>query len=182
MPPGLLSDRRVVVILVVLALLAVETLFQRFGASTNTAERPVPAPPPASRPSDAPDDEDAGSLAREERQGGHLIRKHVGQSPEQLRTRLDRERNISAASTFTDLATAQEAVSAALRGNRDRISRWQAESSPRLVVNYTAPQNIGITLRRGDREAEPTRRLRLVLIRDQRESDGYRILTGYPTP
>lgn len=182
MPPGLLSDRRFVVIIVILGLLAVETLFQKFGSPATTSDRSTPAISSSTGPGDAVDNEDEGSLAREERQGGHLIRKHVGQSPEQLRARLDRERNISAASTFSDLATAQEAVSTALRGNRDRISRWLAESNPRLVLNYTAPQNIGITLRRNDREAEPTRRLRLVLVRDTRESDGYRILTGYPTP
>ena len=182
MPPGLLSDRRFVVIIVILGLLAVETLFQKFGSSATTNDRSTPTTTSSAGRGDASDNEDEGSLAREERQGGHLIRKHVGQSPEQLRARLDRERNISAASTFTDLATAQEAVAAALRGNRDRISRWLAESSPRLVVNYTAAQNIGITLRRNDREAEPTRQLRLVLVRDTRESDGYRILTGYPTP
>ncbi len=182
MPPGLLSDRRVVVILVLLGLLAVETLFQKFGTSATTGDRQTSPTSSSPGQGEAPDNEDEGSLAREERQGGHLIRKHVGQTPEQLRARLDRERNISAASSFSDLATAQEAVSAALRGNRDRISRWLAESSPRFVVNHTAPQNIGITLRRNDREAEPTRRLRLVLVRDPRESDGYRILTGYPTP
>src|SRR5262249_39348534 len=115
-------------------------------------------------------------------QGGHLIRKHVGQTPEQLRARLERERNISAASSFSDLATAEVAVDAALKANRERIIQWLAGSSPRYVINSTAPNTVGITMRRGDRAAEPTRRLRLVLVRDQRESDGYRILTGYPIP
>ena len=73
-------------------------------------------------------------------------------------------------------------MAAALNSNRDRISQWLAGSSPRFVVNYTAPNTVGLTLRRGDRDAEPTRRLRLVLVRDNRERDGYRILTGYPTP
>lgn len=182
MPPGLLSNRRVVIVLIVLGLLAVETLFQKFGTSATTSDRQAPTVSTSPGQNEGPDDEDEGNLAREERQGGHLIRKHVGQTPDQLRARLDRERNISAASSFSDLNTAQDAVSSALRGNRERISRWLAESSPRLVLNYTAPQTIGITLRRNDRDAEPTRRLRLVLVRDTRESDGYRLLTGYPTP
>ena len=80
------------------------------------------------------------------------------------------------------MATAEAAVRAALSSNRDRIAQWLAQSSPRLVVNYTAPSPVGITLRRGDPAADPTRRLRLVLVRDTRERDGYRILTGYPTP
>jgi hypothetical protein len=177
----LLSDKRVVALLVLLTLLLVQTLSQKFGASASPDGPIVPRPPDIASPA-ATDDEDEGNLAREERQGGHLIRKHVGQTPQQLQDRLERERNISAASSFTDLASAEEAVSAALRENHDRIAQWLAQSSPRFVVNYTAPQIIGITLRRGDRDVESTRRLRLVLVRDARESDGYRILTGYPTP
>jgi hypothetical protein len=182
----LLSDRRVVALLVLLTLIIVQAVSQRFTASADSASRPPPRIEPAARApgngGDTGEDEDEGNLAREERQGGHLIRKHVGQTPEQLRARLDRERNISAASSFTDLATAEAAVSAALHSNRDRISQWLAQSSPRFVVNYAAPQTVGLTLRRNDRDAEPTRRLRLVLVRDTRERDGYRILTGYPVP
>ena len=178
----LLSDRRVVAVLVLLILILVQAVSQRFGASTNSTDHSAPAARGPGNVAETGEDEDEGSLAREERQGGHLIRKHVGQTPEQLRTRLNRERNISAASSFSDLATAEAAVAAALSSNREHIAQWLAQSSPRLVLNYTAPNNVGLTLRRGDREAEPTRRLRLVLVRDTRERDGYRILTGYPTP
>jgi hypothetical protein len=180
MVPRLLSDRRVIAVLVLLTLIIVQAVSQRFGASANSPEPPTARAPGVS--GDTGEGEDEGSLAREERQGGHLIRKHVGQSPEQLRARLVRERNISAASSFSDLPTAEAAVTAALNSNRDRISQWLAQSSPRFVVNYTASHVVGLTLRRGDGDAEPTRRLRLVLVRDNRERDGYRILTGYPTP
>ncbi len=176
----LLSDRRAVAVLVLLMLIVIQVISQRSSAPANSRDTPAVQTPGTI--AETGEDEDEGKLAREERQGGHLIRKHVGQSPEQLRARLDRERNISAASSFSDLATAEAAVAAALNGNRDRIAQWLAQSSPRLVVNYTAPNNVGLTLRRGDRDAEPTRRLRLVLVRDTRERDGYRILTGYPTP
>jgi hypothetical protein len=182
----LLSDRRVVALLVLLTLIIVQAVSQRFNPAANSANRSLPHSEPAPRApgngGDTSEDEDEGNLAREERQGGHLIRKHVGQTPEQLRARLDRERNISAASSFADLATAEAAVSEALQTNRDGISQWLAQSSPRFVVNYTAPQTVGLTLRRNDRDPAPTRRLRLVLVRDPRERDGYRILTGYPVP
>jgi len=176
----LLSDRRVIAVLVLLILIIVQVISQRFNAPANSSHSPPARAPSVS--GETGEDEDEGSLAREERQGGHLIRKHVGQTPDQLRARLDRERNISAASSFNDLSTAEAAVTAALNSNRERISQWLAGSSPRLVVNYTAPNTVGLTLRRGDRDAESTRRLRLVLVRDNRERDGYRILTGYPTP
>ena len=180
----LLSNKRVVALLVLAVLFGVDMLIQKFSGKTIPDDRRTPASvEKRDNPPEATDDEeDEGKLAREERQGGHLIRQHVGQTPEQLRARLDRERRINAASSFTDLASAEQAVAAALRTNRDHISRWLADSSPRFVLNYTAAQNIGITLRRDDREPVQTRRLRLVLVRDPRESDGYRILTGYPTP
>ena len=38
-------------------------------------------------------------LSHDEDRGGHTLRKHVGRSDDQLRQRLARERNISAAST-----------------------------------------------------------------------------------
>ena len=176
----LLSDRRVVAVLVLLTLIIIQAVSQRSNAPAKAGGTPTAQNTGAT--TETGEDEDEGKLAREERQGGHLIRKHVGQSPAQLRERLDRERNISAASSFSDLATAEAAVSAALGANRDRIAQWLAQSGPRLVVNFTAPNNVGLTLRRGDRDTEPTRRLRLVLVRDTRERDGYRILTGYPTP
>ena len=176
----LLADRRVVAILLLLTVIVIEVVSQRSSKSSDNTARPTASAPGAI--GETGDDEDEGNLAREERQGGHLIRKHVGQTPEQLRARLDRERNISAASSFTDLPTAEAAVDAALKANGDRINQWLAGSSPRYVVNYTAPDTVGITVRRGDSEAQTTRRLRLVLVRDNRERDGYRILTGYPTP
>ena len=172
--------------MVVVVLFAADKLIEKFNSPANRDDPPTSSPPSSverkDQPAEASDDEDEGTLAREERQGGHLIRKHVGQTPEQLRARLDRERHINAASSFHDVASAEAAVAVALRANRDRIARWLGDSSPRFVVNYTADQNIGITLRRGDQNPETTRRLRLVLVRDSRESDGYRILTGYPTP
>ncbi|MBS0661194.1 MAG: hypothetical protein JSR82_23495 [Verrucomicrobia bacterium] len=127
------------------------------------------------------DDEDEGSLQAEERAGGHLIRKHVGQTPEQLQARLSRERNLNAVSTFPDLATAEAAVKEAQRAQRGRIDRWlRGEGGDRLVLTHRMDRVIGVTLRRGDREPRPARAVRLVLVKDRRESDGYRILTGYP--
>jgi len=176
----LLADRRVVAILLLLTVIVIQVVSQRSSKTSDNPPRPAASAPGAI--SETGEDEDEGNLAREERQGGHLIRKHVGQTPAQLRARLERERNISAASSFTDLPTAETAVDAALNANRDRINQWLTGASPRFVVNYTAQNTVGITLRRGDGDAQSTRRLRLVLVRDNRERDGYRILTGYPTP
>lgn len=176
----LLTDRRVAAVALLLIVVIYQVVSQRSEKPADNSPRPTVSVPGSL--GETGEDEDEGNLAREERQGGHLIRKHVGQTPEQLRARLERERNISAASSFSNLPTAEAAVDAALKANRDRINQWLAGSSPRFVVNYTASNPVGFTMRRGEAEARSTRRLRLVLVRDTREQDGYRILTGYPTP
>ena len=61
-------------------------------------------------------------LIRDEAAGGHILQKHVGQTDAQLRERLERERHITGASTYTDRAAAEHAVGAA-------IARPKTESS-----------------------------------------------------
>src|SRR5260221_2538567 len=57
-------------------------------------------------------------LGRDEQRGGHTLARHVARTNEELRERLERERNISAASTWTDRATAGVAVGPGLGGGR----------------------------------------------------------------
>ena len=64
-------------------------------------------------------------LSRDEGRG-HTLGKHVGRADDELRERLEREPNISAASTWTDRATAEDTVAAALRAERGRIERLEA--------------------------------------------------------
>jgi hypothetical protein len=54
---------------------------------------------PAAQPADAPDRYD---LTAAERLGGHTLARHVGRTDAQLRDRLRREKNVSAASTYDD--------------------------------------------------------------------------------
>ena len=63
-------------------------------------------------------------LSKDEERGGHTLRKHVGRTDEQLRQRLQQERNISAASTWTDRTAAEETVQAALHAERGKIEKW----------------------------------------------------------
>ncbi len=198
MPPALarlLSDRRVWVLIVALIAGGYQAVTRPGNAPDPSGRSPGPAravqraPGPHSGPSrnaspsagqDAEDE--SPSLATEERHGGHLIKKHVGQTPDELRARLAREPDVSAASSFTDLPTAETAVAAAIRAERGRIDRWLAGGEPRLVFNHRFDREVGITLRRGDNAPRAARGLRLVLVRDRGEADGWRLLTGYPVP
>src|SRR5690242_16420966 len=64
-------------------------------------------------------------LAKDEAAGGHTLARHVGRSDDELRERLSRE-HISAASTYTDRATAEAAVGAAIAANQSKVYEWVA--------------------------------------------------------
>jgi toxin YxiD len=122
----------------------------------------------------------ARDLSQDEAAGGHILRKHVGRTDEQLLERLDHERNISGASTYTDRATAERVVGAAIARSQDRIQRWLNRSGghPNLVLDYDADQPIGRTINRGESESRPCSHALVVLKYDP--PSGYYVLTSYP--
>ena len=119
-------------------------------------------------------------LARDEQRGGHTLDKHVGRTDDQLRERLERERDISAASTWTDLTAAEETVAAALRANQGKIDRWNDRGYPRtnLALHFDAGHPIGRTMHHGERTSEPCSGAVVVLKADR--DGGFFVLTTYP--
>lgn len=122
-------------------------------------------------------------LERDEALGGHTIERHVGKTDEELRARLRRETQISAASTYTDLATARRVVGAAVAQSRARIEAWSQRtgSRPNLVVNYAEPggRSIGRSIRRGARVGS-TATQALVVLRWLPRERRWIVLTSYP--
>jgi len=118
-------------------------------------------------------------LSRDEAAGGHVLKKHVGQSDDELRERLRRERNISGASTYTDRATAERAIGAAIAQNRERIQRWleRPGKHANLTLDYESDRPIGRTLNRGDSEPKPCPHALVVL---KYADPSYYVLTSYP--
>jgi hypothetical protein len=134
-----------------------------------------------------PKSETAGSgsardLSQDESAGGHTLRKHVGRTDDQLRERLRHERNISAASTWTDRNTAQQAVGTALEQSRAKIDRWRSRDGghANLVIDYDGDQShpIGRSLRRDADQPEPCSHATIVL--RWAPPDSYYVLTSYP--
>jgi hypothetical protein len=118
-------------------------------------------------------------LSRDEAAGGHVLRKHLGRTEDELRERLERERNISGASTYTDRGTAEHAVGAAIALSQDRIQRWLSRPGghPNLVLDYDSSQPLGRTLNRGDSQSRPCSHAVVVL---KYAAPSYYVLTSYP--
>jgi toxin YxiD len=121
-------------------------------------------------------------LSQDEAAGGHTLKKHVGRTDDQLRERLNHERNISAASTYTDRQTAEQVVGTALQQNREKISRWAEREGghPNLVLDFNGDDAhpVGRSLRRGDDQTQPCSHA-VVVLRWVSASEYY-VLTTYP--
>jgi len=121
-------------------------------------------------------------LSQDEDAGGHTLKKHVGRTDDDLRERLRRERNISAASSYTDRAAAELAVGVALQQNQAKIDRWlnREGGHPNLVIDYDGDpaHPIGRTMNRGDEQSRPCAHAVVVLKWDGDRN--YHVLTTYP--
>jgi len=119
-------------------------------------------------------------LRQDEAAGGHILRKHVGATEEQLRERLERERNITGASTYTDRSTAEHAVGAAIAQSQDQIQNWLNRTGrhPNLVLDYDSDVPIGRTMNRGEVHSHVCAHA-LIVLKYSGPNDYY-VLTSYP--
>lgn len=87
--------------------------------------------------------------------GGHSLRSHVGRTPQQLRTRLNRT-GFRLVSTFRDQPTATAALREAVRQNDGRIRGWlMSGQGDRFNIEMRSPVALGTVLGRGDRIPTP---------------------------
>lgn len=122
-------------------------------------------------------------LLRDEAAGGHTLARHVGRTDGQLAERLRREPQISAASTYTEVAAARRTVTLALAQSRDKVQAWASRrgSRPNLVLNVTdrGGSPVGRSLSRGERVPRPSDRA-LVVLRWLDQERRWIVLTSYP--
>jgi hypothetical protein len=146
---------------------------------------PAPAAreaPPAADRQPAAAAADRYDLQRDEARGGHTLARHVGRTDAELRERLRREPGISAASTYTDLATAEQVVAKTLARQRTRVDKWLARQGPRpnLALDYRGDgrETIGRSITRRNPQPALCRNAVVVL----RWTGGRRfiVLTSYP--
>jgi len=119
-------------------------------------------------------------LRQDEAAGGHILRKHVGQTEEQLRERLGRERDITGASTYTDRSAAEHAVGAAIAQSQGQIQNWLSRPGrhPNLVLDYDSDVPIGRTMNRGEIHSRVCEHALIVL--KYAGPNDYYVLTSYP--
>jgi hypothetical protein len=119
-------------------------------------------------------------LTRDEAAGGHILRKHVGQTEQQLRQRLRQEQNITGASTYADLSTAEQAVGAAIAQSQREVQNWlnRQGKHPNLVLDYDSPGPIGRTMNRGEYQSHVCAHALVVL--KYAGPNRYYVLTSYP--
>ncbi|UII74332.1 DUF6531 domain-containing protein [Pseudomonas sp. HN11] len=121
-----------------------------------------------------------GGLAAHEKAGGHLMEKHIGRTDQQLAERLQREPHVPTASTFPDRATAESAISKVLDNNKSKIKDFLKGTEHQLVINQRTPGPIGTSWKRGAKTPTPGTQIRLIIRRDKKMPNGYRIHTGFP--
>jgi len=120
-------------------------------------------------------------LSADEALGGHTLQRHVGKSDQELIERLRREPQISSASTYTDRATAESVVAAALRSDTRAFVSWRERSGPRpnLALRYRAGRTIGRSVVRGRSQSVSCDRA-LIVLRWDGTRQRYYVLTSYP--
>ena len=134
----------------------------------------------AGQPSGFPALSGSYDLGRDENLGGHTLHRHVGRTDQQLRERLEEERDIAAASTYNDRAAAERTVAAALAQNRGRVERWlqRSDAHPNLTVQFRGNAPIGRSIRRGGQNSETCFEALVILHWD--EDNRFHVLTSYP--
>ncbi len=143
---------------------------------------PAPPAPEAARQDAVPTVPDRWNvdLRRDEGRGGHTIARHVGRTDAQLRARLEQE-SIAAASSYPDLATAEDVVRRVLDEHARTVQAWidRRTPKPNLAIRHRARDDLptGRILRRGwtaSREVTGA-----VVVLRSRGQDWY-VLTSYP--
>ena len=169
------------------AWLALAVLLACQSPPPSTAPRPEAPPRPVAEARQAPANPAAAEderydLVRDEARGGHTLARHVSRSDDQLRDRLRREPRISAASTYTDRATAERVVARALARDRARVQNWLARQGarPNLALDYRGDKQepIGRTVTR--RTPKPVVCSNAVVVLRWDGQRGFFVLTSYP--
>ena len=164
---------------------AASLLLALLPAACDQAKAPPPVVPAVAAHASAPErtvkSSSSHDLSADEAMGGHTLARHVAKTDDELRERLRREPEISSASTYTDRASAEAVVGAALASAPRSFDAWRRRSGrrPNFVLHFDAHRVIGRSLKRGQRDAIACENAIVVVRWDDRRQQLY-VLTSYP--
>jgi len=123
-----------------------------------------------------------GGLGMHEANGGHLLRKHVGQTDHELAGRMAAD-NPAAVSTFDDYEVAERSAADAIIANQASIDAWMRTPAMTLMFEHQSNSTpiTGRTHTRSAAMSQPAGRTRVVLKKNRDMPNGYIVLTGFPT-
>ena len=111
---------------------------------------------------------------------GHAIEKHVGKDNAFLLNRLATE-DISAASTFTNMEEAEDAIHIVLSERQDLVQNWLGSGKSDVkAFYYHSSKPVGRVMNRGRKNAIAGNQVRVVLRRDDDYPEGFHLITAYP--
>ncbi|MBK9610080.1 RNase A-like domain-containing protein [Candidatus Amarobacter glycogenicus] len=149
-------------------------------AGAGTATAPSAVTPATAQPTpSAATTAKSRDLSIDEARGGHTLARHVGKSDAELLARLKAEPDISAASTYTDRATAERVVAQVITKKRAEIEKWEARDGSRtnLALRLALGVVIGRSIEQGETRAVEVRDAVVVL---RWTGTGWYVLTSYP--
>ena len=116
-------------------------------------------------------------LRENEARGGHVLEKHVGKTDQELIARLKAEPHLRKVSTFTDEATAERVIKAAIAENQEMVHKWlNVGKNTDLDLVVDAPEAIGRLVSRGTSSSVDGKSAVVVL---RRAANGYYVITAY---
>ncbi len=127
-----------------------------------------------------PNEPALGWLKSHEEAGGHTIERHVDKSEHYLKKRVN-SGNIFEASTFNNIAAAEQILALGLWENIDELAAWMKNENAgdRLVIEIMHPTAIGRGIRRNETQISPRYGARIVLQKNKNKKSAF-ILTAYP--
>jgi len=120
-----------------------------------------------------------GGLDVHEISGGHLLEEHVGQSREYLEERI-RAEGLPAASTFNSLSAAERSVNQVLNLKSSEISEFLRGAERKTAFERVPVSGSGGKVLTESGEFLSTSRVTVVIVRDSKMPNGYRVQTGFP--
>jgi Bacterial CdiA-CT RNAse A domain len=115
------------------------------------------------------------------RLGGHTVLKHVGRTEQDLRARLAAQPFVQTASSFTNLQTAESAISKVLGMHANTIKSWATvANSPPLKLELNLGAIVGIGVVRTTNQLVNLRKVRVILKMQSYNGMPYYVLTAFP--